>query len=176
MKRIILSIIIISMVSMYGCKSKQKLAENNNLETSENTVETITSGPEEEEEKTMLASIERTPCYGECPVYKMTIFTNGDALYEGRMNVEMEGLHTGVLSRRSVKKIIELAEDIKFFDFDENYIDEYITDIPSTIVTFVKDGNRKTIRSNSFQTPKELISFQNFIDQMGKDAEWDIED
>ncbi|MFT7333993.1 MAG: hypothetical protein ACI81S_002216 [Sphingobacteriales bacterium] len=174
MKRIILSIIIISMVSMYGCKSKQKLAENNNLETSENTVETITSGPEEE--KTMLASIERTPCYGECPVYKMTIFTNGDALYEGRMNVEMEGLHTGVLSRRSVKKIIELAEDIKFFDFDENYIDEYITDIPSTIVTFVKDGNRKTIRSNSFQTPKELISFQNFIDQMGKDAEWDIED
>ena len=173
MKRIILSIIIISSVTIFGCKSKQKLAEGSEMETTEESVETVNAEPEEE--KTMFASIERTPCYGECPVYKLTIFSNGDALYEGRLNVEMEGLHTGVFSKRSLKQISDLAADINFFDFEDSYIDQYITDVPSTIVTFVKDGERKTIRSNSFQTPKELINFQNFIDQTAKDADWEVE-
>ena len=39
----------------------------------------------------LLITMERTPCHGTCPVYKLTISGNGEVTYEGHNFVEVEG-------------------------------------------------------------------------------------
>ena len=170
MKKTLFIVLAATTVAFAGCKSKQKAVETAENTTDEST-ETVSLN-DEEDDKNLFLSLERTPCYGECPSYKLNIFTDGDALYEGRLFVEKEGMYIGEVSGKTMKRISSLAEEIGFFEMDDKYVDEYITDVPSTIVTLVIEGKRKTIRSNSFQTPKELINFHNFIDEMTEDANW----
>ena len=41
--------------------------------------------------KGQVAAIEKSPCFGKCPVYTMQIFKDGKVLYEGRMNTKKLG-------------------------------------------------------------------------------------
>ena len=41
--------------------------------------------------KELVISLERTPCYGTCPIYKMEIFSDGSAFYHGERFVDRIG-------------------------------------------------------------------------------------
>jgi hypothetical protein len=40
-------------------------------------------------------SMERTPCFGQCKAYRINVYRSGYATFEGRSNVELEGMHFG---------------------------------------------------------------------------------
>lgn len=39
-------------------------------------------------QRTVVITLQRTVCYGSCPEYKLTIFSDGRVLYEGIRNVK----------------------------------------------------------------------------------------
>jgi uncharacterized protein (AIM24 family) len=91
-------------------------------------------------------SLERTMCYGSCPVYKVTVFGDGRVVYDGEHFVAKEGRHEWRTTKRRMTAIVKAIEKAGFFDTEFSDEGLFVTDMPSTITTveFV-DGRKKRI-------------------------------
>jgi hypothetical protein len=55
---------------------------------------------------------------------------------------------------------------------NDNYVDPYLADLPSTI-TFLRDEARfKKIVNGNHHAPKELLTFEKYVDNMFTDTKW----
>lgn len=92
----------------------------------------------------LFLSFERTPCFGPCPTYKVTILQDGSALYQGRRFVDREGTYRGQLDAQTMDTIRELVEARGFYGFEDEY-DSPVTDLPSVIIRVRMDGRDKQV-------------------------------
>lgn len=116
-------------------------------------------------------SLERTPCYGKCPVYKIIIYQSGYATFEAIMNVQNKaGLYQTEFSTEEMKLISDKAEEIKYFSLEDEY-DSPVTDLPSVITQLNVNGKKKTIKDRH-HGPPELRQFEKFSDELINGKEW----
>ncbi len=121
----------------------------------------------------LVATMERTTCYGKCPYYKIWIYSNGVLVYHGKNHVDKLGLFQTQVSPRKVYQILEKAYQIDFFGLNEKYPEQGlgILDFP-TCITYLKiNGQEKTIynRNNS---PVSLVNLEELIDRVADEARW----
>ena len=118
----------------------------------------------------LFAFMERTPCYGRCPIYKLWIYKSGYTLYEGINFVEREGVWTTRISEEDMQQIANKANEIGYYKMDDEY-DSPITDIPATITSLNTEGRKKTVRDRH-NAPPALREFENFIDGVVEKKQW----
>jgi len=135
------------------------------IETPANVTKTKSSSVD-----SLFAFMERTPCYGRCPIYKMWIYKSGYTLYEGINFVEREGVWTTQLSKEDLEQIANKGKEIGYFNLDDEY-DSPITDIPATITTLNIDGRKKTVRDRH-NAPASLRDFEKLIDAVVEKKQW----
>ena len=87
--------------------------------------------------------LQRTMCYGTCPVYSVTVDNEGNVNYHGEMFVYKSGEQHWKISKKKVEQLNDLIEDFGFKSFIYEPGEEFITDQPSCITT-VKYSNGKT--------------------------------
>jgi hypothetical protein len=117
-----------------------------------------------EEKETVFIKMERTPCYGKCPSYIITILTTGKVDYLGKTYSSPEGNYTTTLSKEELEKLKAKIKAIDFFNFKDKY-DKLITDFPTCLITVNLDGKEKQIL-DKIEAPKELRDFEKMIDEM----------
>ena len=83
--------------------------------------------------KELIISLERTACYGTCPIYKMEVFSDGSAFYHGERFVEKEGNYEFTVSKETMDYILKKADEISFFQMEDKYTAN-VSDLPKTIV------------------------------------------
>lgn len=114
-------------------------------------------------------TLERTPCYGTCPVYRIEIDSDGTVRYEGDINVKMTGHHEWTIPHERVEKLEEALQKYRFFDIEENLNAGVVTDMSSCVTTVhMSDGRQRTIE-NTYGTdrfPPSLYKFENSIDRL----------
>ena len=105
----------------------------------------------------LFAYIYRSPCFGKCPTYKMSIYKNGTVLLEGIRDVRLVGNFKAKISSKQMKMFSDMALSLEFFKMNDKY-DSPITDVPSTTLSIVADGYRKEVyaRANYPQRIKKL--------------------
>ena len=119
-------------------------------------------------------SLERTACYGRCPIYKVTVLRDGTVLWEGERFVKVTGKATAKLSAES---LLALGQELKLADvfaLRDKYESYDVTDNPSAIVS-VDDGKRKkTIHHyhGDASSPKALYELEDKIDRIVGSARW----
>ena len=64
-------------------------------------------------------TLERTACYGTCPVYKLTITGDGMVVYEGRDFVEVKGEQTSSISPAQVQDLVDAFEQANFLSLHD---------------------------------------------------------
>lgn len=62
--------------------------------------------------------VERTMCYGNCPVYNVVVDKEGNVKYQGEMFVYKSGEYQWKISNKKVKQLRDLIENFGF----ESYI------------------------------------------------------
>jgi hypothetical protein len=87
--------------------------------------------------------LQRTMCFGTCPVYSVAVDNKGNVNYYGEMFVYKSGEHHWKISKKKVKQLNDLIEEFGFKSFIYEPGDEFITDCPSCITT-VKYSNGET--------------------------------
>ena len=112
----------------------------------------------------LIISLQRTACFGTCPIYKIEIYTDGSGTYTGTRFVENIGVTKFNLSETQLNLILTKAEAIGFTSMKEEY-SEPISDLPTTFIQ-IKD---KKIRDYT-GAPKTLKNLENLIDQLYQDA------
>jgi hypothetical protein len=115
-------------------------------------------------------SLERTPCFGKCPAYTVSIYRSGFATYEGRTFAPRQGRHTGRVDRATMETLLARAEAIGYFDLQDSY-DGAVTDLPSTITRIVSGDRDKRILAR-YKTPPALKAFALEADTLLKDVVW----
>jgi hypothetical protein len=66
-------------------------------------------------------TLERTPCRGPCPAYKVTVLGTGEVEYAGSANVSRAGTHRWRISRRRLQRLAEALERAKFPRLEDEY-------------------------------------------------------
>lgn len=111
-----------------------------------------------------LASIKRTPCYGRCPMYKLTIMDNGEVIYQGKQFVEKLGTYSGLLTSEDLMTILERAKETNYFELEDAY-DVPIADFPTCVTSVTKDGKTKRVM-NKQGAPPSLKKFELYLDSL----------
>ena len=116
-------LIVLGMVFfMFSCSSSKKFQEEN-----------------------ICISMEKTSCYGHCPVYTINIYNNGYVKLEGRENIDKIGSFKSKISRERLDNLIELFINSDFFSLEDSYTSLF-KDLPTTFVYFSKDNKSKKIK------------------------------
>jgi len=113
-------------------------------------------------EKSLIIYLERTACFGTCPIYTIEIFNDGSGIYTGKRFVEKIGKIQFNVKKKDLENILKQAKKIGFNKFNDTYT-EPVTDLPTTFIQ-IKD---KKIKDHS-GSPKELRELENSIDLIFK--------
>jgi hypothetical protein len=88
--------------------------------------------------------LERTACYGACPVYTVTVRANGDVAFDGRAFVRVFGPASRKVPATRARALVDRAQAAGFFGWKDAY--EFpVTDHPTTKITATIGGRTKTI-------------------------------
>ncbi len=118
----------------------------------------------------IFASIERTACFGKCPIYVLSVYKNGYVTYNGKQFVDHEGLFYTNVEQAVLDSIAAHAMAINYFGLQDEY-DSPITDVPSTITTLSIDGKTKRIK-NRRGGPKSLYDYEKYLDGLFNNTTW----
>lgn len=119
----------------------------------------------------MLASINRTACYGKCPMYKATFMDNGEVFYVGKRFVDNIGTYKTLITSEEVEAIKKEIVSANYFELDSLYPTP-ISDFPSCITEAQLNGQRKKIVDRR-NPPAELKTFEKYLDTLLKDRKWE---
>ena len=112
----------------------------------------------------LLFKLERTPCFGRCPTFSISVFNGGYVEYHGDRNVDKIGFFKSKMSSKELQKLKSMINELDIFKLKDIY-DAHMTDIPSTIITYQYQDNAKVVvdRANS---PEKLRLFEKEVELM----------
>lgn len=130
-----------------------------------------------------LISLERTECFGTCPVYKVTISADGTVTFDGKRLVEKTGVAEGRISREEVGELIAGFEAANYFSLkdaytpDSGHCPEVATDHPSANTSIRVGGKFKSVQhyhgcTGLKEELKDLTALENRIDEIANTRQW----
>ncbi|HET7696969.1 MAG TPA: membrane dipeptidase [Vicinamibacterales bacterium] len=109
-------------------------------------------------------TLERTACFGFCPVYTVTLRDDGTVTYNGRQHVKVTGNHTWKIDPAAVRALAQEMQDEGFFDLQDEYR-SLMTDHPTVFTTLSAGGRSKRVL-DYVAGPQKLKDFEAKIDQI----------
>jgi hypothetical protein len=122
----------------------------------------------------VMASLERTACYGRCPIYTVTVLRDGTVTWQGRRFVKVVGSATAKLPARTVAALAAAFRRADFFALADRYDHRDVTDNPSAITTF-SDGTRTKKIDHYYgdeSAPAALRELEARVDELAGTARW----
>jgi hypothetical protein len=119
----------------------------------------------------LVARIQRTACFGRCPIYTLSVYESGYVDYIGEKWVEKEGRFSSRVDQSLIDQLMQKAKAINYFELEHTYDSKYVTDLPATITTLKgEDGFHVVV--NRYQAPEQLTQFAQEFDQLFQDLAW----
>jgi hypothetical protein len=129
-----------------------------------------------------IITLERTPCYGTCPSYKLTISADGAVVFEGRRFVKQVGAVQSTISQEGLRGLIDAFAKINYFDLRDRYEEpgdgckDWSTDGPTAITAITINGKSKSVRHyygcRGIDALADLTKLEQAIDDAANSAQW----
>lgn len=125
-------------------------------------------------------TLERKPCFGGCPVYRISVSPDGIVSYEGQAGVRRLGAASKRIRPEQVKTLVSELESAGFFSLAPRYIPgdsacgRYSTDSPTAVMT-VNTGDRSHRVEHDYgcsAAPGGLVVLERKVDEALGSAEW----
>ena len=126
-----------------------------------------------------LIRLQRTSCFGPCPIYTVTIDARGTVTFDGERFVRVVGRRTTQISTSTVATLLARAARIRFFEMRDAYrvvenpdgTVSMVTDLPTKIVTVTVNGRTKSVE-DYVAAPDSLAEFEREIDAAAVTKRW----
>jgi hypothetical protein len=92
----------------------------------------------------VVITLERTPCFGTCPAYRVVVYGNGTVVYKGTAFVAVEGAQKSQVSPQAVRDLVGEFYSTGFFSLSDRY-EAQVTDLPSQTTSITIDSVTKTV-------------------------------
>lgn len=113
---------------------------------------------------------ERTPCYGTCPIFKLTIDHKGNAVFEGERFTDKLGRWTYKLNKSERKDIFNAFKAVNWDKLNANY-PTAVSDLPSVIFHFTHKKTDKEVVVTGAH-PAELDLLATKMDNLVANGLW----
>lgn len=124
--------------------------------------------------------LERGPCLGNCPIYRVTLRSDGAATFEGWNHVERVGVYGGVVTNAEFRTIADRFESARFWELEDSYL-QPVMDLPVVRTTLLRaDSSRKVVRDHgavgvpTVEAPAVLLDLQAAIDRVAEGISWSL--
>jgi hypothetical protein len=125
-------------------------------------------------------TLERTACFGSCPVYRLWVSPTGEVTYDGKAHVRRLGTATGKIPQQQLDRLLTELEKAGYFSFANRYtVNEpacgrYATDLPSVISSATLRGRTKRIEHDygCGAAPGALVVLERRIDEVVGSGRW----
>ena len=116
--------------------------------------------------------LQRTPCYGTCPSYTATIFSDGSVRYNGKGHVDRLGYHTCKIGEHWFHRLASQIIELGFSDLAPAY-STAVSDSSTVFTSVLTHGERKIIKDYASAGPENLIAIELLIDSVVSTVRWD---
>jgi Domain of unknown function (DUF6438) len=122
----------------------------------------------------VMVTLERTACYGWCPVYTLTVYRDGAVEYQGTNFVKVKGKATDRLSPDQLAALDKLFTDNHYFALEDAYEHYEMTDQPGATTSYRAGDRSKTIRHyhGDSHAPPALRDVEDGIDRIVHTERW----
>lgn len=144
------SMVFLFLFGMTACKAILKDTDLNDLEK--------------------VVSMNMGPCYGNCPVYTLTVYNNGIVAYEGERFTDRKGIHIRDIGRSGIKALQQELVAANLWKFP-NAFKSRIPDLPTVTIEYFEDGRSKVIRGKDGRPP-QVLKIQELLEQIANEGEW----
>jgi hypothetical protein len=122
----------------------------------------------------VMLSLERTACYGRCPIYTVTVLRDGTVKWEGKQFVKVTGKATGKLGADALAQLTKAFSDAGFFALHDKYDSYDVTDHPSAILAYSDGGKAKTVHHypGDRSAPEKLSTLEDKVDELVGTQRW----
>ena len=128
---------------------------------------------------------EATPCFGFCPVFKMTINEDRTAVFEAEhfnfndkpskdeFSKPREGTFKGTIKEEDYKKLITLLDGLNVKSLNDKYGTKNITDLPTSYLRInFADGTSKKVEDYGKRGSEKLSEVYKFFENLRKNQQW----
>jgi hypothetical protein len=132
------------------------------------------SGPKQNYE----IKLQRTACYGNCPIYQVTVRGDGQIDYEGFANVRSMGKQNANIPADSAALLLSELQKMNFYELKHTYTQQNITDLSTVLLTLSYTVNGETFSKQivdyqgDTSTPAELRAFYTHLEQICGTSRW----
>lgn len=127
-------------------------------------------------------TLERGPCFGTCPIYHVTIASDGTVTFEGGDYVKTKGSATAHISPQRFQQLVVEFEKIKYFSLQDQYsgpadgCTTFMTDMPSANTAFSLNGRAKSVAHyygcGGPEILPRLTALERRIDEIAGTEKW----
>ena len=122
----------------------------------------------------LLIRLERTACFGKCPVYSLMIKGDGTVIYSGVDFVQTRGIQETTISIDAINQLVAEFEKADYFSLKDSYTAFGVSDMPSANTSISMGGKTKAINHylGDRSAPEQLTELENRIDEIVNSAQW----
>ncbi len=122
------------------------------------------AGPGKFNQAQLLIGMEKTACYGQCPVYTLKIDSRGRGRFNGIENTSLTGEYAFRLNKKELEQLRTGFDTIGFFELEDRYY-EMVTDLPTTYIRYRSGGKDKKIMDYS-GAPTQLKKLEKQLESL----------
>lgn len=125
-------------------------------------------------EDELIIKLERTACFGKCPVYSLLIKGDGTVIYSGVDFVKIKGIQEAKISKDAVNRLITEFEKADYSSLKDSYTAFGKSDMPSVNTSISMGYMTKSVKHyhGDSSAPKQLTDLENKIDEIVNTAQW----
>jgi hypothetical protein len=122
----------------------------------------------------LVITLEKTACFGTCPVYSLKIKGDGTVIYAGEDFVQIQGIQEATINRDAIERLVTEFEKADYFSLNDSYTDFGISDMPSVNTSISIGGKTKAVKHylGDLNAPEQLTELENKIDEIVNSAQW----
>lgn len=111
----------------------------------------------------IIITLEKTPCYGFCPIYLANIYSNGNIHFLPSKNTKVKVPSKSKITKDQLDEITKKADAINFWELNDIYDNKNVTDLPSSILSIKSKDKIKKIKIRH-GAPKPLIELLKLVE------------
>ena len=123
--------------------------------------------------RSLVASLRRTACFGNCPVFSVEIWSDGQVRWQGERHMARVGAYSARVSAAWIAGLLQAGDRAGYFELASQYPrnGQLVPDVPLTI-TMLRRGNREHQVTNNADAPLSLLRFERYFLEKLETLRW----
>lgn len=109
----------------------------------------------------VIFSLSTTPCYGECPVFELSLYGDKTLVYDGKEHTKIEGVKETQLTDDQFETFLGIIESSDWSKFEPSYTSD-MTDLPTQNFNYNRNDVSKSVSKYGTE-PRELSKISDLV-------------